>query len=132
MKTVPRISETEWEIMRVIWATHPITAAEIIAKLMEEDATWHPKTARTLLALLVRKKVLDCERKGRAYVYAPRVSERECVGMASESFLDRVFGGSLVPMLAHFVEERRLTRKDLEELRELLEESYKGSGPRRK
>ncbi len=86
MKTVPRISETEWEIMRVIWATHPITAAEIIAKLMEEDATWHPKTARTLLARLVRKKVLDCERKGRAYVYAPRVSERECVGMASESF----------------------------------------------
>lgn len=132
MKTDPRISETEWEIMRVVWAKHPVTATGIIAKLIEQDATWHPKTARTLLARLVRKKVLDCELQGRAYVYEPRVTERECVGVASESFLERVFGGSLMPMLAHFVEARRLTKKDLEELRGLLEETGGGEKPRRK
>src|SRR5688572_27600704 len=59
MKRTPTISETEWEIMRVIWAHHPITAADVIARLTEVDASWHPKTARTLLARLVAKKALD-------------------------------------------------------------------------
>ena len=123
MKPTPRISETEWEIMRVVWSQHPITAAEIVAQLVQADATWHPKTARTLLARLVEKRALDYKEEGRAYVYTPRVTEEECVAAASGSFLDRVFGGSLKPMLVHFIEQRQLTRADLDELRTLLDES---------
>lgn len=122
MKATPRISDTEWEIMRVIWAHHPITAADVLARLTATDPTWHPKTTRTLLARLVEKKALDYEERGRVYVYVPRVTEKECVAAASGSFLERVFGGSLRPMLAHFVEQRRLTREDLDELRALLDE----------
>jgi BlaI family penicillinase repressor len=70
---------------------------------------------------LVRKQALDYEPQGRLYVYEPRVTERDCTAAASESFLERVFGGSLKPMLAHFVERKRLTRHDLRELSELLE-----------
>jgi BlaI family transcriptional regulator, penicillinase repressor len=122
MKRVPKISETEWEIMRIVWAHHPITAAHIVAKLTAADPTWHPKTARTLLARLVEKRALDYEAQGRVYVYEPRVSEEECVAAASGSFVERVFGGSLKPMLVHFIEQRRLTRQDLDELRALLDE----------
>src|SRR5215471_21622612 len=106
MKDVPRISETEWELMRVVWGNHPVTGNEIIEALTALDPSWHPKTVRTLLARLVRKKALDYKANGRSYVYSPRVSEQECVATASESFLERVFGGSLRPMLAHFVERR--------------------------
>lgn len=120
-KNIPRISETEWEVMRAVWAKHPATASEIIERLSSADPSWHPKTAKTLLTRLVRKKVLDYEPQGRSYVYEPLVSERECVAAASVSFLDRVFGGSLKPLLAHFVESHLLTRKDLDELRILLE-----------
>jgi len=121
MKPLPRISETEWEVMRVIWERHPITAAEVIAALTRQDPTWHPKTIRTFLARLVHKGALDYEPEGRRYVYAPRVSERESTAAASESFLDRVFGGSLRPMLAHFVKSRRLSRRDVEELKRILD-----------
>ncbi|EIQ00788.1 putative transcriptional regulator [Opitutaceae bacterium TAV1] len=121
MKTDLRISDTEWEIMRVVWACHPATAAEIIASLAERDPTWHPKTVRTLLARLVRKKALGYRPEGRAYVYTPLVKESECVAAASETFLERVFGGSLRPMLAHLVETRQLTREDISELRALLD-----------
>ena len=120
MKATPKISDTEWEVMRVIWAQHPATAAEVIARLTAADPTWHPKTVRTLLARLVEKKALDYEEQGRAYVYTPRVSETECVAAASGSFVDRVFGGALKPMLAHFIEQRRLSAEELAELRELL------------
>src|SRR6185436_2505116 len=98
MKRCPKISDTEWEIMRVVWAHHPITAADIISRLSAADATWHPKTVRTLLARLVEKKALEYEEQGRSYVYEPRVSEQECIAAASGSFVERVFGGSLKPM----------------------------------
>ena len=121
MKPVPRISETEWEVMRVVWDRQPITAAEIIGELTRQDPTWHPKTIRTFLARLVRKGALDFEPQGRHYVYEARVSERESAAAVSESFLDRVFGGSLRPMLAHFVRSRRLSRKEIEELKRVLD-----------
>jgi BlaI family penicillinase repressor len=120
MNNAPKITDTEWEIMRVIWARHPLTAFEIIAQLVAHDATWHPKTARALLARLVKKGALRYEARGRVYFYEPLVTERECITTASESFLDRVFGGSLQPMIAHFVERRSLSEKDLAELRQLL------------
>jgi BlaI family penicillinase repressor len=122
MKKTPRITDTEWEIMRVVWAQHPLTAAQIIARLTALDSTWHPKTARTLLARLVEKKALDYEPDGRVYVYSPRLTEEECVAAASGSFVERVFGGSLTPMLAHFIEHHRLSRKELDELRALLDQ----------
>ena len=130
MKKVPRISETEWEVMRAVWAGHPATATEIIERLSRADPSWHPKTAKTLLARLVQKKALDYEPQGRSYAYEPLVSERDCVAAASVSFLERVFGGSLKPLLAHFVESRRLTKKDLDELRALLEN--RSSAPKEK
>jgi len=130
MKVSPKISDTEWEIMRVVWARHPITAADIINRLAEADPSWHPKTVRTLLARLVEKKALDYEATGRAYVYEPRVTEAECIAAVSGSFVERVFGGSLKPMLAHFIEQRRLTREELDELRALLEPPAGGSVPR--
>jgi BlaI family transcriptional regulator, penicillinase repressor len=119
---VPRISETEWEVMQAVWQGHPCAAQEVVARLAEKDASWHPKTAKTLLARLVRKGALAYRQEGRAYVYHPLVSEAECQAQASESFVERVFGGSLKPMLAHFVERRKLSAAELRELRRLLEE----------
>lgn len=132
MKLVPRISDTEWEIMRILWLKHPLTANEIIEELAVTDSGWHPKTARTLLARLVQKGALGYKADGRTYVYSPLVSEADCVTTASESFLDRVFGGSLKPMLLHFVERQKLTRKDLVELEKLLDENPPSATPKPK
>jgi BlaI family penicillinase repressor len=121
MKTPePQISDTEWEIMRIVWKRHPVTAADIIAALTSEDATWHPKTARTLLNRLVQKKALGYERSGRVYQYIPLVKEEDCIALQSESFLERVFGGSFTPLLAHFVKRQRLKPAELDELRSIL------------
>ena len=121
MKKLPRISETEWEVMKVVWAQAPCRASDIIAALSAADASWHPKTVKTLLVRLVKKKALGFKHDGRAYVYRPLVREKECVSAASESFLERVFGGSLKPMLAHFVERKTLAPEEIAELKRLLE-----------
>jgi BlaI family penicillinase repressor len=122
MASLPRISETEWEIMRVVWSRSPVTAADIIDDLSKNDPTWHPVTAKTLLNRLVKKGALGYSLDGRAYVYKALVRERDCVNAASSSFLDRVFGGSLHTMVAHFVENRKLSPKQVKELRKMLDE----------
>lgn len=122
MPQIPRISETEWEIMRIVWAKAPVTAADIISELTKADSTWHPVTAKTLLNRLVRKGALGYEQQGRAYLYKPLVDEQSCVSAVSSSFLDRVFGGSLTSMVAYFVENRKLSPKQAKDLRKAMEE----------
>ena len=129
MKQIPRISDTEWEIMRIVWEKHSVTASEVIRQLTAGDPEWHPKTARTLLARLVQKGALRYEERGRSYVYSPLVGEDECVAHVSDSFLARVFGGSLQPMLAHFVGRQKIAEHELRELRRLLKKSSKKTQP---
>lgn len=122
MSKTPRISETEWEVMKVLWSRHPLSAQNIIDTLAAQD-DWHPKTVKTLLNRLVKKRALGFKKEGRAYFYRPLVAEADCVAAESESFLDRVFGGSLKPMLAHFADTRRLSSTEIAELKRLLKKS---------
>ena len=121
MNTSPGISETEWKIMKILWAKSPLSSGEIFNVLRATDPSWHPKTAKTLIGRLVKKGALGFRGKGRAYLYYPRVTEEDCVDKESQSFLERVFAGSLKPMLAHFVEHRKLSAKEISELKQILE-----------
>ena len=121
MKPLPRISDAEWAAMKVLSSRSPLPASEIIAEL-EQTEQWHPKTVKTLLNRLVAKGALGFKRDGKAYLYRPLVVEEDCASAASDAFLSRVFGGSLKPMLAHFVVNKRLSPDELKELKQLLEE----------
>jgi BlaI family penicillinase repressor len=121
MKRLPRISETEWEVMKVVWAKGPCSAGEIIEALISVDPSRHPKTIKTYLGRLTAKKALGFRKDGRGYLYRPLVTENECVKAVSASFLERVFGGSLQPMLAHFVEQKKLSAQEIQELKRLLD-----------
>jgi BlaI family penicillinase repressor len=121
MKKIPRISETEWEVMKAVWEQAPCSASRIIEVLNQRNAAWHPKTVKAFLNRLVKKKALGFKLDGRAYLYHPLVRQGECEEAASVSFLERVFGGSFKPMLAHFVARKRLSREEIRELKNLLE-----------
>ena len=123
MRKLPKISETEWEIMNIIWEKAPVTAAEVIEVLQASDASWHPRTAKTLLSRLVRKGALGFKKEGRGYLYRPLVRRGACLEAESDSFLERLFGGSLKPMVAHLVERKKLSPKEIAELREILEQT---------
>ncbi len=121
MKRLPRISESEWQVMKVLWARSPVTANAVIDALAE-TCDWSGKTIRTLLTRLVRKKALGYKPSGRSYLYYPLVEEGQCVKAESRSFLRRVYGGALMPMLAAFLEDTRLSDKEIAELKRILDE----------
>jgi BlaI family penicillinase repressor len=113
--------------MKVIWADSPIAAREVIARL-SAVRVWHPKTIRTLLARLVKKRALRFQRQGRAYLYRPQAIEADCVRAESQLFLDRVFDGAVVPMFAHFLENRSLSESEKRELKLVLGGKKKAPG----
>ncbi len=113
--------------MQVLWAKAPCTAGEIIDALTSRDPSWHPKTIKAFLNRLVKKQVLAFKKGGRAYLYRPCVKREDCVDAVSLSFLDRVFGGSLKPMLMHFVERKKLSEAHIRKLRRILKKNAKST-----
>lgn len=122
MSEIPNISEAEWEVMRIVWSrTSPCTANEIVEAL-EGIADWKPNTVKTLITRLVKKRALGYEEERRMYLYYPLVSEEKCVKAETKSFVKRVFGGALKPMLVNFLQDEQFSQDDIEELKQLLEE----------
>ncbi len=121
MKASPRISDAEWQIMKIVWKLAPCSAQQVIDELAM-STSWSATTIKTLLNRLLRKGALDFTKTGKSYLYSPAWTEEECRGLEAQSFLDRVFDGALSPMLAHFVRAKKLGKKDLQELERLLKE----------
>ncbi len=125
MKRLPRISEAEWLVMKVLWARNPASANNVIAAL-DGHCDWNHKTIRTLLARLVAKKALAYRKEGRTYLYTPLVDERQCVQAESRSFLHRVYDGAVVSMLAAFLEDDELSPDQIADLKRMLDERTGG------
>ncbi len=119
MKKILRISEAEWEVMEVLWQRSPQTAAEVCAAL-HPATQWKSTTVRTLLSRLLAKDILRHTVDGKRFLYSAARSREECVEAASQSFLERIFGGAVQPLLLHFASRTRLSKGDAEKLRQLL------------
>ncbi len=65
---------------------------------------------------------MKAERDGRRYLCSPLLPREEYVHQSSRSLLDRLFGGRVAPLVAHFSEQQKSTRKDIAELKRLLQE----------
>ncbi|MUT64717.1 BlaI/MecI/CopY family transcriptional regulator [Paenibacillus sp. NEAU-GSW1] len=124
MNNLPNISDSEWDVMRVVWNASPLTAAQIIERL-SGSKTWKPRTVKTLISRLVQKKALGSIKENREFAYYPLVGEAECLREESRSFLKRIYGGSLKPMMAHFLEHESLSPEDIQELKAMLQEKEK-------
>lgn len=122
MSNIPKISEAEWEVMKIFWSkTDPCTANEIVDAL-DGFSDWKPNTVKTLITRLVNKKALGFKEQRRIYLYYPLVSQEDCVRAETKSFANRVFGGALKPMLVTFLQDEKLSSDEIEELKRILEE----------
>jgi BlaI family penicillinase repressor len=124
MKQIPRISDSEWEVLGILWKKAPLTANEVLDKL--SDKTWKLSTVRTFLARLEKKGVVGSQENRAAKTYSALISREECVREASQSFLDRVFNGATAALLVHFAENRRLSARELDALEAILAQKRKG------
>lgn len=120
MRRLPRISDAEWLVMKVLWSA-PGQTAEGVVEVLQGKVTWNARTIRTLINRLLRKKALTYEKEGRKYRYFPAVNQAHCIRQETCSFLRRVYGGTLAPMLAAFIDEAELSPEDIQELKRILD-----------
>ena len=119
MSALPQISETEFEVMKVVWKFAPINTNEITERLLK-TTTWSAKTIQTLIKRLVTKGALAYEKQGRIFVYTPLVKENEYINQQSNSFLDRFYDRDISAMLSTYLENNQLSETELQHLRSIL------------
>lgn len=119
-----RLSEAEWIIMKVLWSSAPCSANDIIEKL-EKTVDWSPNTVRSMLNRLVKKEILSYHHKKNVYLYYSLVPKEECLKDETKSFLRRIYGEPLKPLLVNFIQEEKLSARDIADLRKALDKKEK-------
>lgn len=116
-----QISEAESIVMDVLWRTHPLAAEDVVAALGDAQQ-WQEATIKTLLNRLLNKGAIAATKDGRRFLYSPVLQREDWVHGESQGLLERMFGGRVAPLVAHFSQHRKLSKADIAELRKLLEE----------
>lgn len=108
--------------MEVLWkAAGAMPAEDVVAALaLEQD--WQEATVKTLLNRLLKKGAVRAGKDGRRYLYSPVLRRDQWLTTESVGLVDRLFGGRIAPLVAHFGKQNKLSKQDVEELRQLIEE----------
>jgi len=116
------ISDAESHVMEVLWrAPGPVLAEQVVVALSESQH-WQSATVKTLLNRLLKKGAIAATRDGRRFLYHPVLQREAWLARESESLVQRLFGGRIAPLVAHFGSQRKLSAADIEELRQLIDE----------
>ena len=115
------VTETEFAILNVLWDGGSITVREIVESIYGEHT--HPlhATVKSLLERLADKNYVVCERRGVAHRFSATVNRETFVAQQLQQLADSNFGGSLAPVLLTLVENVKLSRRDREAIRRIVE-----------
>jgi len=116
-----RITEAESRIMDALWRRGPSSVEDIIADVAGREPPWGAATVKTLINRLLKKKALRSERADGRTRYVPLVQRADYLHDESQGLLDRLFEGSLTPLVAHFAQHRALKPEEIKRLKRLLE-----------
>lgn len=116
-----QITEAESAVMEVLWKQHPLTADEV-AQALTPAQGWQLATVKTLLNRLLSKGALTADAEGRRFRYSPALDRDQWVHQQSKGLLERLFGGRVAPLVAHFSERGALSKSDVQALKRLIKE----------
>lgn len=112
----------ELAIMKIVWRLQEASVREVYETLRTRRSVAYT-TVLTMMSTLEAKGYLKKRADGRAFRYRPARPHAQVITSLVREFVDRVFDGASRPLFAHLVRERRLTKKDREELKRLIDEA---------
>jgi BlaI family transcriptional regulator, penicillinase repressor len=115
------LSAQQLEIMKVVWKLGDATVRDVYEELRTHRSIAYT-TIMTMMKMMEIKGHLKKQVNGRAFVYRAVEPRGQALKRIVSDFIDRVFNGSAEPLLAHLVEERRLSQKDLDHLAKMIRE----------
>jgi BlaI family penicillinase repressor len=121
----PPIHDTEWDLLEALWAKDRATAREV-AEVLEKKRGWAVSTVKTMLDRMVQKELVSARQVGNVWEYTPAVRPVEARRSAWAELVGRAFGGAVAPALHFLAKDAKLSKKDLAELRALLDAKVDG------
>ena len=117
---IVKISEAEYEIMKIIWKEEDeVTTAKIIEEL-GEDNLWKHTTILTLAKRLVDKNVLEVRKEGKINYYSPTISKDEYKSYQADDFIEDMYGGSVKSLVASLYKNKKISEEDIKELKDWI------------
>src|SRR5262249_16570574 len=124
------ISETELDILKVLWEHGPGTVREINELLRGQGRRWAYTTVLTLLQRLEAKGVVASDKSGMAHVFRPAVTRDKLLRQRLKDLANQLCEGTATPLVQPLVEGKRFTAEEISHFRQLLDalEGKKGKG----
>ncbi|MHB8076622.1 BlaI/MecI/CopY family transcriptional regulator [Desulfosporosinus fructosivorans] len=122
---VSKITDSEVEVMRVLWEAGPELPLADIRKKLEQTSQWETSTIKTLLRRLCEKGAVLANKK-EVFYYSPAVSEAEYNEFTTQSLIDRLYSGSAKNLVASLIGSKKLDDLDIAELRALFKVGDRG------
>ena len=120
------LTNSEWYVLDCLWEHSPLTVMELVERLSQKVG-WAESTTITTLRRMEEKGLVHCEVTGRTRHYRPLVERRQAVRRETRSFLNKVYRGSVGLMVSAMAQDKALTRKEIDELYEILRQAEEGA-----
>ena len=113
------LTPTEWHLMECLWDRAPRTGREA-AEYMAVSQGWSRSTTLTLLRRMTAKGFIHCFEQNGINVYAPLLDRSDAAVRETDSFLSRVYRGSVSTLLSAVTQRQSLTKQEIDELYDII------------
>ncbi|MCA1055711.1 CopY/TcrY family copper transport repressor [Rossellomorea aquimaris] len=120
----PEITDSEWEVMRVVWALGEVTSKEI-NQVLQDKKEWKPATTKTFIGRLVKKGMLQTEKSGNRFIYTAAVSEEESLKTLKAGLFHHICSRAVGKTIADLIQEATLSHADIALLEDALQTKKK-------
>jgi CopY/TcrY family copper transport repressor len=120
----PEITDSEWEVMRVVWALEEVTSKEI-SHVLQEKMDWKPATTKTFIGRLVKKGMLQTEKSGNRFIYTAAVSEKDSLNTLKAGLFHHICSRAVGRTIADLIGDATLSHDDIAMIEEVLQNKKK-------
>lgn len=120
MSEILSISDAEWEVMRVVWASGQSTSQEI-SRVLNGKRGWSQSTVKTLIGRLIHKGYLQARKDARHFVYTTHLDEPDSLKQEVEGLLGRICSRKIPNLLAYLIEKTPMIAQDRAMLEDVLQ-----------
>ena len=122
----PELTEAEWIIMKVVWENEPC-AAGTVQEALEESKDWAYSTVKTTMDRMVNKSLLKITKIRNLQLFSSAVSQEDAKKGEFRKMLKRAFDGALTPMMQFLLQQEDLSKDDLRQLREFVDNAQQNA-----
>ncbi|MCG7333524.1 CopY/TcrY family copper transport repressor [Salinicoccus roseus] len=121
-----KITDSEWEVMRAVWAQDKMGSREII-DVLQQKKDWGTATIKTFLGRLVKKGMLETEKDGKKFLYSASIKEDEFISFTLDETFDNICDKDAGNTIAGLIEKSILSFDDIEQLERTIEMKKKNA-----